>query len=216
MSRTCAYQGVRNVRVFWKIWRALFSWNTCFKICPFTLLLTKLTILLSLTSAARASEIGSLDIRYLIKHSSGYTFHFGKNAKKSKGSKPEDPIKFHIFKENQSQCVCQCNNLYLKRAKEIRGQNPQHLLSFVKRHGPVSTPTISRWIMIWHWHWNVYKTARAPSSSKAKKACVPTGVISKCGFSSKKSTFQKFYRKGSNAEDRHFQLCNLKSFEKRV
>ena len=147
MSRTCAYQRVRNVRVFWKIWCAYFSWNTCLEIRPFALLPTKLTILLSLTSAARASEIGSLDIRYLIKHS-GYTFHFGKNAKISKRSKPGDPIKFHIFKENQSQCVCQCNNLYLKRAKEIRGQNPQPRLSFVKRHGPVSTPTISRWIMI--------------------------------------------------------------------
>ena len=35
-TRTCAYQGVRNV----KIWRALFSWNTRFKICPFALLPT--------------------------------------------------------------------------------------------------------------------------------------------------------------------------------
>ena len=37
--RTCAYQGVRNA-VFWKIWHALFSWNTRFEICPFALLLT--------------------------------------------------------------------------------------------------------------------------------------------------------------------------------
>ena len=62
----------------------------------------KLTMLLALTSAARASEIGFLDILYLIKHSPGYTFHFGKNTKISKRSKPRDPVEFHIFRENQS------------------------------------------------------------------------------------------------------------------
>ena len=77
-------------------------------------------------------------------HSSGYTFHFGKNTKTSKRFKPRDPIKFHIFKENQSLYVCQCIDLYLARTKEIRGQNSQLLLSFVKPNGPVSTPTISR------------------------------------------------------------------------
>ena len=35
----CAYQGVRNVR-FWKIWHALFPWNTRFDIRPFALLPT--------------------------------------------------------------------------------------------------------------------------------------------------------------------------------
>ena len=41
-------------------------------------------MLLALTSAAGASKTGFLDIWYLIKHSSGYTFHFGKNTKTSK------------------------------------------------------------------------------------------------------------------------------------
>ena len=52
----------------------------------------KLTMSLALTS-----EIGFLNIRYLIKHSSGYTFHFEKNTKTSKKSEPRDPIKFHIL-----------------------------------------------------------------------------------------------------------------------
>ena len=38
-TRTCVYQGVRNVR-FRKIWRALFSWSTRFEIRPFALLPT--------------------------------------------------------------------------------------------------------------------------------------------------------------------------------
>ena len=38
-TRTCAYQGVRNVR-FWKIWHDLFSWNTRFEIRPFAFVLS--------------------------------------------------------------------------------------------------------------------------------------------------------------------------------
>ena len=38
-TRRCAYQGLRNV-VFWKIWCALYSWNTRFEIRPFALLPT--------------------------------------------------------------------------------------------------------------------------------------------------------------------------------
>ena len=57
----------------------------------------KLTTLEALTSAVRASEIGFLDIRYLINHSSGYTFHFRKNTQTSKRFKPRDLVKFHIF-----------------------------------------------------------------------------------------------------------------------
>ena len=48
----------------------------------------KLTMSLALTS-----EIGFLNIRCLIKHSSGYTT----SGKTSKKSEPRDPIKFHIL-----------------------------------------------------------------------------------------------------------------------
>ena len=41
----------------------------------------KVTMLLALTGSSRAHEICYLVIRYLIKHSSGYTFHFNKLTK---------------------------------------------------------------------------------------------------------------------------------------
>ena len=87
-------------------------------------------MLLALSSAARESEIGFLDIWYFIMNSFGYTFHFGKNTKRFKRFKTIDPIKFHIFKKNQSWCVCQCIDLYLERTMETRGQNSELLLSF--------------------------------------------------------------------------------------
>ena len=43
----------------------------------------KLTMLLALVSAVRASEISFLDIQYLVKHLTGYIFQFGKITKPS-------------------------------------------------------------------------------------------------------------------------------------
>jgi len=42
----------------------------------------KLTTLLALTPAAKAHEICSLDIRFLVKHRTAFTFSFGKPTKK--------------------------------------------------------------------------------------------------------------------------------------
>ena len=51
----------------------------------------KLTMLLALTSAARVSEICYLDIRYLIKHNSGYIFYFGKKHKDQSEREAQKP-----------------------------------------------------------------------------------------------------------------------------
>ena len=45
-------------------------------------------------------------------------------------------------------CVCKYIDSYNKRAEEIQGQNSQLMLYFIKPDGPVSTPVISRWIII--------------------------------------------------------------------
>ena len=88
-------------------------------------------------------------------------------------------------KENQSLCVCQFTDLYLERTKGIRGQNSQVLLNFVKPHGPVSTPTISRWIMnLPGIDTKTFKghSTRTTSSTKAKGVSVTTREILKRGF----------------------------------
>ena len=95
-----------------------------------------------------------------------------------------------------------------EKTKEIRAQNSQLLLSFIKPHGPVSTPTISRWIIMIVLNLSGIDTKtftglskRTASSSKAKEAGILTVEILKRGFWSKKSTFEKFYYKGINTED---------------
>jgi len=76
---------------------------------------------------SRAHEICFLDIRYLTKHHSGYTFTFGNTTKVAKQGRPRAPIKFIPFEENLELCVCKCIDVY------------QLLLSYIRPHKPVST-----------------------------------------------------------------------------
>ena len=55
-------------------------------------------------------------------------------------------------------------------------------------------------------------STRTALSSKAKEAGVSTGEISKRGFWSKESTFEKFYHKGINKKDPHFNYLFWKAF----
>ena len=107
----------------------------------------KLTMLLALTSAARALEIAFLDIKDLDKHSYGYTFHFAKSTKTSKKLNLGILSNFILLKKTTI-CVYQHVDLNIKSTKEMQEQNKQLLLSFVKLQVTVSTPKISRWIMI--------------------------------------------------------------------
>ena len=104
----------------------------------------KLTMLLALTSAGRASDICYLDSKYLTKHSSGYIFQFGKVTKTSTRSRQRKPLKFYPFKEDKNLCVCHHIDLYLDRVKHFRKEETQLLLSFIQPHKSVATSTISR------------------------------------------------------------------------
>ena len=95
-------------------------------------------MILALTSAPRPSEICYLDIRYLIKHNSGYIFNFGKNTKTSKKWKPRSSMKFIAFDTNKNLCVCKHIDLYLEKTKEWHKTEPQLLLSFIGPHRGVS------------------------------------------------------------------------------
>ena len=100
-----------------------------FKKCPgsihFTLLYVtlKLTKLLALTSATRASEIHLSGMRFSVKYSKGNAFQFGKNI--------------DLLKNNHI-------NLHLNK---ISWKKLQLLFSFIEHHEAISTSKISRCIM---------------------------------------------------------------------
>lgn len=101
---------------------------------------------MALTSATRSHEIGNLDLRFLVKHHSGYTFTFAKLTKVTLKGKLRPPITFIPFEENSSLCVCKCIDTYLVRSKSWRDGKNQLLLSYVKPHKEISAKTVSKWI----------------------------------------------------------------------
>ena len=103
----------------------------------------KLTLLLALTSAGKASDIAYFDTRYQVKHPSGYIFQFGKNTKTSTRTRQKKPLKIYPFRENKNLCVCHHIDLYLDKMKEFHKIETQLLLSFVKPHKGFTTQTIS-------------------------------------------------------------------------
>ena len=81
------------------------------------LLTLKLTTILALTSASRASENTNLDIRYLAKSPKVFCFTFSKVSKTWKKGQQAPLIKFFKFDQDERLCVCKTIDQYLRRSK---------------------------------------------------------------------------------------------------
>ena len=111
------------------------------------LLTPKVSMLLSLLSASRVSEITNLRMDYLTKHSSFYTFaiaHLTKTYRRSK--KPHPILKFYNFPGDNKLGVCKAIDSYLERRNVWGFEESQLLVSHIKPHKPVSPSTVSRWL----------------------------------------------------------------------
>ena len=80
----------------------------------------KLTILLTLTSAFRVLGLQHLNIRFKVKTPIRSTFTFHKLHKALKKGKSPPSVVFHFFKEDNSLCVVEVSNEYLKRSEKWR------------------------------------------------------------------------------------------------
>jgi len=164
----------------------------------------KLTTLLALTAASRASEISYLDLQFLQRHSSGYTFHIAKNTKICKPGKPRPVLTFQRFPESPKICVCTVIENYIIRTSLLRNEENLLLISHIKPHKAVKSCTISKWIVgmlgLSGIDTSTFKahSTRAASTSKASDLGVPLSEIVKRGRWTNSSTFEKFYKKPSN------------------
>ena len=164
----------------------------------------KLTTLLALTAASRASEISYLDLQFLQRHSSGYTFHIAKNTKICKPGKPRPVLTFQRFSESPKICVCTVIENYIIRTSLLRNEENLLLISHVKPHKAVKSCTISKWIVgmlgLSGIDTSTFKahSTRAASTSKASDLGVPLSEIVKRGRWTNSSTFENFYKKPSN------------------
>ena len=160
----------------------------------------KLSTLLAIASASRASEICYLDIRYLVKGKDSYEFHFVKLTKSWRRGKPRPKICFHFLTEEPELCICKTIDQYLTRSEGWRSdQDTQLLLSHVSPHGPVAVGTVSRWLMellglagIDTGKFSGHST-RYASTSKAKSVGIPLKEIVKRGQWSSDSMFRNRY-----------------------
>ena len=101
-------------------------------------------MLMALTSASRAVGLKHLNIRFLVKTPSSFTFTFHKLHKAWKKEKAPTSVVFHSFEKDSSLCVVAVLNEYLKISEKWTTSDEwQLLLSFVQPHKPVLDTTIS-------------------------------------------------------------------------
>lgn len=108
----------------------------------------KLTVLLALSNATRASYLVALDVRFMQSTAVGITFRIPKLTKTRRSGAPKSiPVAWF---EDLKLCPVHTINCYICQTKDLKrpgseGSNPL-LISFRKPHNPVSTTTVARWM----------------------------------------------------------------------
>ena len=210
---TPKYTFIWDVEIVFKILKSIPSDSLTDKLLTF-----KLTTLLALTAASRASEITNLDIRYLNKQHTVYAFTFCKVSKSWKKGKKAPVLEFKMF-DDPSICVCRTIDMYLKRSAGWRGeQDTQLLLATIEPHKPVVTSTVSGWLVktlsLAGIDTTVFKghSTRSASTTKALSQGVSIEEILKTAQWSSESTFRKFYYKEQKVKkDFQSKVSSLKN-----
>uniref|UniRef100_A0A1X7VGJ5 Tyr recombinase domain-containing protein n=1 Tax=Amphimedon queenslandica TaxID=400682 RepID=A0A1X7VGJ5_AMPQE len=55
---------------------------------------------------------------------------------------------FPRFIENERLCPVKSLTLYIEKTRQLRGNNDQLFISFIKPHHPVTSSTIARWLKL--------------------------------------------------------------------
>ena len=106
----------------------------------------KLVMLLSLVKAQRGQSIQMLDVSGMTPTESSCTFILLEHIKTSRPGHTGPCVKFSRFAPDADICPISTLNAYLQQTANVRQDNSQFLLSYVKPFKPVSRDTISRWL----------------------------------------------------------------------
>ena len=108
----------------------------------------KLTTLLALTTASRASMIQHLNTEFMVKDKDRYIFYFSKLHKSWRKGQVPPTITYFSFGEDKALHVVETLNEYINRSKPWRESNheKQLLLSSIRPHNAVVSCTISGWL----------------------------------------------------------------------
>lgn len=173
----------------------------------------KLTGLLALSAALRVSAIQHLNIDFMARSESSYTFYFNKLHKSWKRGKSPPTVTYQAYPQDTDLCVVKTLDEYIDRTKGWRSTKDfsQLLLSTTAPHKPVVSSTISGWLKKLLARagidTSVFKahSTRSASSSKANLGGAPITEILKRGSWSSESTWQKFYNKNIVKKGELFQ-----------
>ena len=149
----------------------------------------KLTTLLALTTALRASMIQYLNTEFMAKDKDRYIFHFSKLHKSWRKGQASPAITCFAFDEDKALCVVETLNEYINRLKPWRESNAVvscTILGWLKKtltQAGINTDLF-----------NTHST-RCASSSKARVGGATLVEILKRRSWSHHSTWQRFYNK---------------------
>lgn len=168
---------------------------------PLSYLTYKLVTLLALATAQRAQTLHLIDLENFVYNNNEIIVPIPQLLKQSNPRNRKFSLRLSCNVENPSICVVTTLKEYIRRTKNIRGNQRQLFISFNKPHRAVSRSTISRWIKtvlreagidvsIFKAH-----STRAASCSHAKRNAVPIEHILKTAGWANDKTFRKFYDK---------------------
>jgi integrase len=159
----------------------------------------KTTILLALTSSARAHELAALHLDYVAIKEHSWEFVIPQHVKNSRPNHPARRIFLPAFSENESICVVKTLKRYVDQTAPIR-KDQALLVSYAAPHLAVGSQTVSRWIRAVLSSAGVdtqytSHSVRAATTSHAADNGVPLEDILAAADWSSESTFERFYHK---------------------
>uniref|UniRef100_A0A1X7TDB6 Tyr recombinase domain-containing protein n=1 Tax=Amphimedon queenslandica TaxID=400682 RepID=A0A1X7TDB6_AMPQE len=105
-------------------------------------------MLLALTCPSHSADISKLNLRGYRNTPEGAVFTPTALAKQFRLGRNLKDFFFPRLVENKRLCPVKSLTLYIERTKELRGNNDQLFISFIKPHHPVTSSTIARWLKL--------------------------------------------------------------------
>lgn len=161
----------------------------------------KLTLLMALAKAPRASELHALDCRYLQRLPDGVLFLLTELTKTQRGGGPQQFF-LASFSDDADLCPVRCLDAYLARTAALRQtEAPAQplLIAVIRPHRGVTTDTISRWLKaalakagVDTSEFSGHST-RGASTSTARESGVTMADVLAAADWSRPSTFVSYY-----------------------
>uniref|UniRef100_A0AC34FUL5 Reverse transcriptase domain-containing protein n=1 Tax=Panagrolaimus sp. ES5 TaxID=591445 RepID=A0AC34FUL5_9BILA len=161
------------------------------------ILTLRTVLLLALCSPKRANELAAFSLDKFKKSPTVWEFRLV--ITKNRGFGTPHEARYLKFPEDKSLCPVENLEYYLKFTEPLR-KTDKLLLSYQKPYGSIGSSTISRWLKFALAEAGIegftgHSTRSAATSAAAAKGLSTAHILSAANWSTRGSTFQKFYCK---------------------